>query len=272
MKMPVLIVGELINTSRKAIKEAVAARDAASIQQIALEQEKAGANYIDVNCGTLVYEEVETMEWLVKTVQEVITKTPLCFDSPNHQAIEAALKLHKNGQPMINSITAEKERFATILPLVLEYRTKVVALLMDDAGMPDNSAKRMQIADKLLPELLKAGVPAGDIYLDPLITPISAVDQAGKAVLETVQYINRTYPEVHTICGLSNISYGLPNRKYLNQTFAILAMGAGMDSFILNPTDRQLMGFAYAAQALTGQDRYCMRYLKAHRSGLYEVG
>ncbi|ATW24857.1 methyltetrahydrofolate cobalamin methyltransferase [Candidatus Formimonas warabiya] len=268
--MSLLIVGELINTSRKAIKEAVEARNASYIQQVAVEEAKAGADYIDINCGTVVFEEETTIEWLVNTVQDVVKDIPLCMDSPNSKALRAGLRQHRNGQPMINSITAEKERFENVLPLVLEYQAKVVALLMDDSGMPETVEQRIKIVDKLIPDLIKSGIPQNDIYLDPLIKPISTGDQAGQEVLKTVQYIKSKYPDVHTICGLSNVSYGLPNRKVLNHVFTVLNLGMGMDSFILNPTDKQLMGLIFAAQALLGLDRHTMKYLKAYRNGLYE--
>lgn len=267
--MAIEIVGELINTSRKPVKEAVDARDVAAIQKIAQDQVQAGATYIDINCGTYVKEEEEIMEWLVNIVQDVVKDIPLCLDSPNEKALRIGLKLHQNGKPMINSITAEEERFNKVLPLVLEYKTKVVALLMDDSGMPDTAEKRITIVEKLLPELLKSGVPAADIYLDPLVKPISVGDKGGQEVLQTVQYIHEKYPDVHTICGLSNISFGLPNRRVLNQTFAILTMDRGMDAYILDPTDKQMMGFIYAAQALLGLDPSLRCYLKAHRKGIY---
>lgn len=268
--MSVEIVGELINTSRKPVKEAVDARDAAAIQKIAQDEVHAGATYIDINCGTYVKEEEEIMEWLVNVVQDVVKDIPLCLDSPNEKALRIGLNLHQNsGKPMINSITAEEERFNKVLPLVLEFKTKVVALLMDDSGMPDTAEKRITIVEKLLPELLKAGVPATNIYLDPLVKPISVGDKGGQEVLQTVQYIKEKYPDVHTICGLSNISFGLPNRRVLNQAFTILTMGRGMDGYILDPTDKQMMGFIYAAQALLGLDPSLRGFLKAYRNGIY---
>jgi len=264
-----LIVGELINTSRKAIKPAVENRDAAFIKDIAQKQVDAGANYVDVNCGTMVFDEEETMAWLVETVQSQVS-APLCLDSPNPKALEVGLSLVKNGQPMINSITAEKERFSTILPFVLKYKAKIVALCMDDTGMPETAADRLKIADTLVGDLVKAGVPEDDIYLDPLVKPVSTGDQAGMEVLETIYGIKQKYPKVHGICGLSNISYGLPNRKILNQVFMIQTMTKGMDGYILDPLDKTMMGFVYASQALLGKDQFCMNYLTAHRNGLYE--
>ncbi|MDD2496849.1 MAG: dihydropteroate synthase, partial [Desulfitobacteriaceae bacterium] len=185
-----LIVGELINTSRKAINEVVEKRDAEYIKKIAMEQYEAGADYIDVNCGTQVFDEVETMEWLVETVQSAV-QAPLCLDSPNPKAIEAGLALAKFGQPMINSITGETERFNQILPLIQKYKAKIVALCMDDNGMPDTAEERMNVAKVLYEKLTDGGVPEGDIYFDPLVKPISVAGNAGIEVLETVRLISQ---------------------------------------------------------------------------------
>ncbi|ATW26135.1 methyltetrahydrofolate cobalamin methyltransferase [Candidatus Formimonas warabiya] len=263
-----LIVGELINTSRKQINELVEARDAAGIKKIALDQFEAGANYIDINCGTQVFDEIETMEWLVNTVQEAV-QAPLCLDSPNPKAIEAGLALVKYGQPMINSITGEKERYEQILPLVLKYQAKIVALCMDDHGMPETGEDRMKVARALYKGLTEAGVPEEDIYFDPLVKPVSVSNNAGIEVLDTVRLITEEFPRVHKICGLSNISYGLPNRKILNRLFTVLTMGMGMDGYIFNPLDKTMMGFVYGTQALLGKDKFCMGYLTAHRKGMY---
>ncbi|KGK86539.1 methyltetrahydrofolate:corrinoid methyltransferase [Desulfosporosinus sp. HMP52] len=264
-----LIIGELINTSRKAVKPAAEQRDAAFIQELAKKQVESGAHYVDVNCGTMVHDEVETMEWLVRTIQEVVS-APLCIDTPRTEAMEAGLAASKNGQPMVNSITAEKERYSTVLPLVLKYKAKVVALCMDDTGVPSSGEQRIAIVRKLVGDLTAAGVPEDDIYLDPLVTPISTGDGCGNDVLDTVRFIRQEYPKVHAACGLSNISYGLPNRKILNQAFMIQTMVAGMDAYILDPLDKAMMGFVYASQALLGQDAFCMQYLTEHRKGLYE--
>jgi 5-methyltetrahydrofolate--homocysteine methyltransferase len=265
----VLIVGELINTSRKAIKEAVDKQDAEYIKNIAKEQFEAGANYIDVNCGTMVNNEVEIMEWLVNNIQEAV-EAPLCIDSPNPKALEAGLALCKYGQPMINSISDEKARFHYVLPLVLKHKAKVVALCMDDTGMPDTADDRMRVVKSLHAKLIAAKVPEENIYYDPLVKPISSVETAGMEVLETIRLIKEQYPLVHFMCGLSNVSYGLPNRKVLNRLFVAQTMAVGMDGFILDPTDKDMMGVIYGSMALLGQDSYCMGYLKAHRKGLYQ--
>jgi len=264
-----LIIGELINTSRKVVKPAVEQRDAVFIQELAKKQVESGAHYVDVNCGTMVHDEVETMEWLVRTIQEAVS-APLCIDTPRTEAMEAGLAAVKNGQPMVNSITAEKERYVAVLPLVLKYKAKVIALCMDDTGVPTSAEQRITIVKKLVGDLTAAGVPEDDIYLDPLVTPISTGDNCGNDVLDTVRFIRKEFLLVHAACGLSNVSYGLPNRKILNQAFMIQTMDAGMDAYILDPLDKAMMGFVYASQALLGQDSFCVQYLTAHRKGLYD--
>ncbi|AET68471.1 Pterin binding enzyme [Desulfosporosinus orientis DSM 765] len=263
-----VVVGELINTSRKVIREAVEKRDTDYIQQIAKAQGEAGAHYLDINCGTMVGEEAAIMEWLVNTVQEV-SNLPLCIDSPSTAALVAGLELAKAPNPMINSITAEEKRFQNVLPLIKKYKAKIVALCIEDAGMPETAKDRLRIAQYLVTKLETEGISQGDIYLDPLIKPISAGDTYGREVLESIRLIKEVFPEVHFMCGLSNVSYSLPNRALVNRLFMVQTMAMGMDGYILDPTNKDMMGALYIATALTGQDKYCRGYLKAHRKGLY---
>ena len=264
-----LIIGELINTSRKAIREAVEKKDGQYIQQIAKAQEEAGSTYIDVNCGTFMETEVETMEWLVENVLQVTT-LPLCIDSPNPLALEAGLKKAINGKSMINSITDETPRWNAILPLVKEYNTKIVALCIDDGGMPKTNEDRIRIADTIINKLTAEGVNIDDIYIDPLIKPISAGEQNGIEVLQAIQHIMESHPGVHTTCGLSNISYALPARKVLNRLFMVQTMARGMDSYIMDPTNKEMRAALLASQTLLGQDRFSRKFIKGFRQGLYE--
>ncbi|MDW7673256.1 MAG: methyltetrahydrofolate cobalamin methyltransferase [Bacillota bacterium] len=261
-----IIVGELINSSRKAIAPAVENKDAAFIQDIAKKQLEAGATYIDVNCGTRVHDEPEMLTWLVETVQAAVD-APLCIDSPNPVAIEAALKVHK-GQALINSISAEKERYEAILPLVTANNARVMALCMDDTGMPETAEQRLVIVERLYKGLTEAGVKPEDIFFDPLVKPISVNTNFGNEVLDTIREIHSRYPGVHTTCGLSNISFGLPTRKILNQAFLVMCIANGMDSAILDPLDNQIMSLLIASEALVGRDDYCMNYLTAQRKGI----
>lgn len=264
-----LIVGERINTSRKAIEPAVKARDVEFIQNEARSQVSSGATYVDVNAGTFVSEEPEALVWLVKTVQSAVD-VPLCIDSPNPAAIEAALKVH-TGTAMVNSITAEKERYSSIVPLVKEYGCKIVALCMDDSGMPETGEQRFGIACKLVEDLTRDGIEKDSIYIDPLVRPISTGADFGVIVLDTIRKITTELSGVHTICGLSNISFGLPTRKLLNRTFLVMAMTGGLDAAILDPTDKEIMALVIASRALLGKDDFCMNYITAQREGKLDI-
>jgi len=203
-------------------------------------------------------------------VQAVID-APFAIDSPNPEAIKRALKINKNPKPMINSITAEKERFETIAPILAEHEASVVALCMDDSGMPETADDRFKIAETLVEGLTKIGMKPGDIYIDPLIRPVGTGSHYGVVALETMRNVKERFPEVHIMCGLSNISHGLPARKIINQVFLISAMNAGMDGAILDPLDKKLMTFLYACEAVLGHDDFCVNYLEKYREGLIEV-
>lgn len=264
-----LIVGELINSSKKSIRDALENKDAAYILQVVKAQKEAGATYIDINCGTLIEKEVPTIEWLAQLILSQ-TQLPLCIDSTNPLALKAGLQKATNGKTIINSITDETTRFNAVLPLIKEYKAKVIALCIDNSGLPKTQADRIRIADVLINKLVKEGIRLDDIYIDPLIKPIGIDSKNGIEALQAIQNIMDGYPGVHTICGLTNISYSLPSRKLLNRNFMVLASAKGMDSFILDPTDKDMRSSLIATQALLGQDRFCRKYIKGFREGLFE--
>jgi len=263
-----IIIGELINASRKAIGSAIEARDAAAIQKVAEDQHAAGANYIDVNAGIFVKKEPEYLTWLVQTVQEVVNG-PCAIDSPNPKAIEAALAVHQ-GTPMINSISLEKERYENLMPIIAGTDMKVIALCMSDAGMPKTVEDRLKIADELVNGLLQNNVKLENIFVDPLVQPLSVDDTFGTEFINSVEQIMQKFEGIHTACGLSNISYGLPVRPFLNQTFMVMAITKGLDGAIVNPLDKKMMANITAAETLAGKDSFCMNFLQEFRAGKFE--
>ena len=260
-----LIVGEKINTSRKKISEAVEKRDADYIRQVAREQVEAGADYIDVNAGTFVEKETECLCWLVETVQSAV-EAPLSLDSPSPQALTAAIKLHK-GEPMINSISMEADRLGPILEIITSNPCQVVALCMGQAAMPTTVEERFEVASILIQTLVKAGFPLEKIHVDPLIQPISVDRNMGLAALGTIKRVMEEFPGVNTLCGLSNISYGLPKRHLINRNFLALAMSHGLSGAILDPNDQDLMSTLFSIDMLLGRDEYCMKFISAFQSG-----
>ncbi len=263
-----LVVGERINSSRKSIEPAIRDRDVGFIEKEARDQVDAGAHVIDVNTATLMDEEAESLKWTVQLIQEAV-EVPICIDSPNPIAMGEVLPLCK-GKAMVNSITAEKERYAKLIPLIQEHKPNVVGLCMDDRGMPDSAEDRIRISSDLIGKLTKDGVPIGDIYIDPVVTPVSTDTRYGMAVLEAIAAIMKAFPGVHTICGLSNVSYGLPNRKQVNQMFLVMAMTKGLDAVILDPCDKRIMSNLITTMTLLGQDKFCMNYLAAFRQGKFD--
>ena len=263
-----IIVGELINASRKSVGAAIENNDAEAIKKLAIDQVANGADYIDVNAGVFVGKEADYLKWLVETAQSAVDK-PCSIDSPDPRAIEAALSVHK-GTALINSISMEKDRYDALMPIVAGTDLKVVALCMSDKGMPETANDRMAIADKLINGLLQHNVPIENIYVDPLVQPVATNSDYGIEFLKTIDNIMTKFKGIHTMCGLSNISFGLPERKFLNQTFMVLAMAKGLDGAIVNPLDQKMMANIIAAEALLGKDEYCGEFLEAYRAKKFE--
>ena len=260
-----IIVGEKINSSRKGIAQALEQRDADFISNVAREQAQAGALYIDVNAGTYVDEEVDYLCWLVEAVQGAVD-LPLCLDSPNPKALSEAIKRHK-GEPMINSISLEKDRFPPLLSVVTSQPCKVVALCMAQTSMPRTVEERVSVGAELISKLTDEGIPIGNIYVDPLVQPVSVDIAMGTAALGAMHTIMNDFPGVNTICGLSNVSFGLPERHLINRNFLALGMAYGLSAAILDPTDKKLMATLLALEMLLGRDEYCQNFIQAYQEG-----
>jgi len=262
-----LIIGELINCTRKRVGAAVQSRDAELIKEIARNQVNAGADMLDIN-GGLPGQEVECLPWLVKMVQEVVD-VPLCLDSADPEALRRALPLCKH-RAMINSITDQAVRYSAVFPLVKEYNAKVIALCMSGSGPPANLEARVTTAYRLVDRLTTDGIPVDDIYVDVCVMPISIGLTQGKAVAEAIGQVTTRYPGVHTSAGVSNVSFGLPVRKLLNEAFLLLLIARGLDAAVVDPCDPQLMRNIRAAEALLGRDKLCANYLRAYKEGKLE--
>jgi 5-methyltetrahydrofolate--homocysteine methyltransferase len=262
------IIGERINGSRTRVQEAVSGRDAAFVQRLAQRQVEAGADWLDVCAGTPAQREPDDMAWLVRTVQEAI-EVPLCLDSANPEALAAAME-QVDQTPLINSISGERRRLDGILPLLRESECGVIALAMDDSGVPSSIDDRMRAIRCLLEELRQAGVADERVYVDPLVMAIAANTESGRIALDTMRAVRAEFPEVHLVSGLSNVSFGLPVRTLINRAFLTVAVEAGLDTAILDPLDRELRKALLAAEVVLGQDRYCLSYTSAYRAGLLD--
>jgi len=261
------IIGERINSTRKPIREALERKDAEFFRKEAKAQADAGAGAIDLNAAGLVGQENKLLPWLIDVVQDVVS-TPLCIDTPSAKAARIGLKKVKTRPVFLNSISAEKQRYTDFLPLVKEFDARVVALCADDGkGMARSAEDKLAIAERLLNQLADEGVPLENVYVDPLVFPVSTDSRSGKALLDAIRGIMTKFPMAHTTVGLSNASYGLPQRKLINGTLLAMAVGAGLDAAILDPLDPVIMATVFAAEAVIGRDDYCAGYIGAFREG-----
>lgn len=262
-----LIVGERINTFKKRVMRAYEEKDAAYIRDEALRQAEAGAQVIDINAGSAIDVEPDNMKWAVEVIQEVMD-LPLCIDSPNPGTIQAGFRACKNKQKAwANSITLEKERIDNILPLVKEYQCTVVALCRDESGVAQSAEQRVEVAKKIVDLIDHRGIALGNLYLDPMIEPLSVRSDGGLMSVHTLLGLKRELPQVKTIISLSGISFGLPERKLLHRSFMPMLMYAGLEAVFLDPLDRYLMQSVTASGALLDQDEFCMGYITASREG-----
>ncbi len=259
------IIGEKINGTLKLVRKAVEEKDEAFIQDLAKQQADAGAYWLDVNAGTLPEHEPDDLVWLVRTVQEVVD-LPLCLDSANVEALKAAVKAVKK-TPLINSISGESGRLEGVLPLVKDHDCEVIALAMDGNGIPADVESRLAVVKSLIAETRNAGISDDRIYIDPLVTALATGIQSGQVAFKTMEATRLEFPDVHFTMGLSNISFGLPERKVVNKTFLALAIAAGLDAPILDPLDRDLMEILLTSEMVLGNDNYCLNYIKAFREG-----
>ncbi len=259
-----LILGERINATRKRIGRAVAERNADYIAREAKKQVDAGATHIDCNAGRDPEREVEDLKWLISVVQEAVD-LPVAIDSANGEAVSESLKVVKK-PPIINSVTAEQSRIEAIMPLAREHDAFLVGLCMGDGGMPDGTRQRVEAAEKILKEAERHGISADKIYFDPVIVPVSTNPSEAIAAVEAVRHIMTEFPGAHTVCGLSNVSFGLPQRNTLNRTYLVMMMQAGLDGVIMDPTEPHMMSTLLACRTLLGQDEWCMEYIRAGRA------
>ncbi|MCP3991594.1 MAG: dihydropteroate synthase [Actinomycetia bacterium] len=260
-----LIIGEKINGTRAEVGKAVRERNGAVIEHLARQQVDAGAAYLDVNAGSGSDTEADDLIWLIRTVQSHVS-VPLCLDSPNAATLAAAIEVVEQ-QPMVNSISGESDRLNHVLPLVVEHQCPVILVALDDTGIPKTVDDRLAIIDRLIDTTRASGIADNLLYVDPLIMAVSTGDDAGVVACETIRGVRERYPDAHITGGLSNISFGAPARQYLNQAFLVLAMEAGMDSAIMDPSAPGMGQLLLAVEAVLGRDRFCNKYNRAYRNG-----
>ncbi|MDP6380065.1 MAG: dihydropteroate synthase [Phycisphaerae bacterium] len=265
-----IVVAERINATRKQIARAIEERDEELIKDQARKQDEAGATYIDINAAISPAKELDAMKWAVGMVREAVPEVPLAIDSASVEVMRAGLELAGGGDVFLNSITGEKERLEGLLPLAAEFGTKVVALAMDDRGLPETVDGRFEALEVIFEATDAAGIERERVFVDPLVRPISTNPAEAANCLEVIRRIKAECGGAKTICGLSNVSFGLPQRNLLNRAFLALCLGAGLDAALIDPLAPGVMATVLAAEALFGRDEYCMTYIQAERAGKLE--
>ena len=254
---PFRIIGERINpTGHKKLAAALTERDFDYIRQLAATQIANGADILDVNVGVAGLDDVSLLPEVIQIVTDEVD-IPICIDTPNPEALAAALSVTP-GKPLINSVNGEEASLNTVLPLVKEFNAAVIALTMDDDGIPSDPEKRLAIAAKIIERASKAGIPIEDIVVDPLVMTVGADSQAATVTIKTIELVKEKFG-VNINLGASNVSFGLPDRHTVNQSFLALAMGAGATCAITHP--RKLGLTIRATDLLLGRDNFGMRYI-----------
>lgn len=254
-----IIIGEKLNGSIPSVAKAIADKDAELIRERARKQAEAGADFWDV-CASVEEEiETETLKWMIDIVQEA-TDTRICVDSPSAKTCAAAIKFCKR-PGLVNSVSLEGDKIDTIFPIIADTDWECVALLCDNDGIPDSVERRMQVFHGIMEKAKEYKIAPNRLHIDPLVVTLSTDQTALTVFAECCRQIKAEYPDIHITSGLSNISFGLPARKNINQAFMVLAMNAGMDSAIVDPTNKNMIGMIYAANALLENDEYCLKYI-----------
>lgn len=258
-----IIIGEKINGTIPSVKKAIEAKDEEFIRDLAVRQAEAGADYIDVCAGTAPEIEEETLIWLMDIVQDAVEK-PLCIDSPNPRTIEKVFPYAKR-PGIINSVSEEGDKCEVIYPMIQGTEWQVIALTCDNRGIPSDVQTRVDITKIMVEKAQKYGITPDRIHIDPLVMALSADNKSLLNFIETLTAVKELYPTIKVTSGLSNISFGMPLRKVINQHFLTLAMYAGMDSAILDPCNRDMLTTLLATEALLGRDRFCRNFANAYR-------
>jgi 5-methyltetrahydrofolate--homocysteine methyltransferase len=260
---PTVIIGERINpTGRKKVLAALQEGNFDMVREDATTQVAAGALVLDVNAGVPGADEPALLQQVMRTVLEV-TDVPLCIDTANPEALEAALSLYE-GKALVNSVNGEERSLTAVLPLVREHAAAVIGLCMDDDGIPETPEKRLVVAGKIIERAGALGIPPEDVVIDPLALTMGADSTAGRVALEAIELVVEEFG-VNITMGASNISFGMPDRKYINAAFIAMAIHAGLTCPITNPLVMEVNTAILAADLSMGRDDYGMRWIQGYR-------
>lgn len=262
-----IIIGEKINGAIPSVKTAIANRDHEFIQQRALLQEQAGAHFLDCAPSTATELEYDAMVWLIKNIQEV-SKTPICIDSPNAKLLARILdEGHVSHPGMVNSVNEESDKCETIFPLIAGTPWHVIGLTCDNEGIPSDPDRKIDIAKRIIDKAVHYGVELSQLHIDPCVMALATMPSAMKDFERCITGIHDYAPSVKVTGAISNISFDMPARKYINSNCMAYAIAAGLDSAILDPCNTDMISTIYACEALTMADKGGRKYNRAYRQG-----
>lgn len=262
-----IIIGEKINGAIPSVKEAIAVRNETLIQQRAIDQTEAGADFIDCAPSTAPELEYDAMVWLIQQIQAV-TDTPICIDSPDAHLLARIIKEgHLKRPGMVNSVNEEGDKCEVIFPLIAGTEWSVVGLTCDKDGIPDNTEKKIEIAKSIIDKARKYGIELPNLHIDPCVMALSTMASAMKDFEKAIKGIHEYAPDVKVTGAISNISFEMPARKYINSNCMAYAIKAGLDSAIIDPCNTDMMSTIYACEALTMLDKAGRKYNRAYRQG-----
>ena len=262
-----LIIGESLNGTIPSVGNAIATRDAAFVTDLALLQVECGAAMIDVNAGGVRDgDECANLAWMVEVVQDAV-QVPLVLDSSNPEVLRAALAVYRGEQLILSSISTEEAGIEALLPLAVERQCGLVALCMSVEGIPPDAEGRAALAARLVERALAAGLPAENLYIDPLAMSLATGHVAGIITMDTMRLVRERHPGVKTLLAASNVGFGMPQRRLLNRTFVAMLTALGLDAVLVDVRDAEVMAALIAARAIAGDDDLCRGYVKAYRRG-----
>jgi len=258
-----LTIGELINSTRDEVKQALKEKDEELIRKLARDQAETGADVIDLNAGESMEDERADMDWLIDIVEDEVDDVRICIDTPDPEVMEFALGKVEN-RPVINSISNEKDK-AQAREVAADSEAEIIGLAMGEEGMPETVEDRLNETEALLDKCESLGIDKDRLYIDVIAMTIGSNQEQGQYVIDSVRQIKEEFG-VKTNIGLSNMSFGLPDRALINRTVFAMLLEAGLDAALIDPTDRPMMDTLKAAEALLGVDKNCLNYLKYMRS------
>ncbi|MEW6456834.1 MAG: dihydropteroate synthase [Acidobacteriota bacterium] len=254
-----IIIGERLNSSRKEVLEALKSKDKEFILKESKQQKEKGAEFIDLNASLLMEKELETLKWAIPIIEKE-AGIPVSIDSSDVKVLEKSLEIHQ-GKAILNSLTIESKKIKYLSGIIKEKKPYIIGLLIDKDGMPNSPEEAYRKTLNFLEIIKHEGIDESEIFIDPLVRPIATNSNIANIFFESLIKIKKSIPELKTVAGISNVSFGLPRRKLINRIFLTISIFNGLDAAILDPLDDEIISTIFSVEALLGKDKNLKNYL-----------